>query len=207
LDEKPETALMPAAAIHVGGSPSYSIEQFNAALAAAREAKSGLITGNLDDRSVQRSKGISYNKFSDLAEIATFVDDTGDTPAAIEQLRRDSQSVFRDALAEARIRGEVARIVPVWIGSPSRKHGGVFFAGQIGRRSERGPVSECQVAIGSGEPLTILVPPNLIDRLAGSGRTTIIIGSLIDRPSERIAGYDGLARQAVWVSSLIPVDE
>jgi hypothetical protein len=135
--------------------------------------------------------------------MATFVgggaNDSADAErtAAVEQL-------FRETLADARIRGEVARITPVWIKSAHRRHGGVFFAGAITDRVERGPLIECQIDLGTVEPLTVLVPKHLVDQL-GWSRTVGVVGSLIDRPAERIAGYDGLATQVVWAKSLLPL--
>jgi hypothetical protein len=188
----------------IAGAPTYSADQFAESLRAARDAQPGLVAGDLNDVAVQRTKGLSYSRLCDLAEMATFVgggaaNDPADAErtAAVEQL-------FRETLADPRIRGEVARIAPVWIKSAHRRHGGVFFAGAITDRVERGSLVECQIDLGTVGPLTVLVPKRLVDQL-GWSRSVGVVGSLIDRPAERIAGYQGPAMQVVWAKSLIPL--
>ena len=114
--------------------------------------------------------------------------------------------MFRETLSDAHTRGEVARIVPKWIGSKYRKHGGVFFAGTVIGESSKGQVVECRVDLGAGDPLTILVPDTLAKGLDNSGRPLGIVGSIVDSPAQHVSGYDGDAPQAVWVGRLIPLD-
>jgi hypothetical protein len=191
----------PAPAPRIKEAPSYTADQLNSTLAAAREAQAGLVTGDLNDRTVQRTKGLSYSKICDLAEAATFVANLQASESA------DVEPFFRETLAENRIRDEVARIVPIWITSTHRRHGGIFFAGTLTSRVERGAVTECEFAMTSGASQTVLVPPSLADRLAAARRTVIVVGSLIDRPAERIGDYTGNAPQVVWASSLIPLGQ
>ncbi len=207
FSDQPAATLPKSAAssVRVRGAPTYTNYQLNRALTAARAAQAGLITGELDDKTIQRRKGASYNKFCDLAEIVTYVDPTRISAAALESELREVDELFRETLTDARIRTEVARIAPIWISSPTRRHGGIFFAGTVRRVAERGSVAECQFDTGAGEPLTILVPPPIADRLADGGRTLIVVGSLVDRPADRAAGYTGAASRAVWVSRLVPV--
>jgi hypothetical protein len=199
----PPPATSPPLSPTIVGAPTYSADQFAEALRAARDAQPGLVAGNLNDVAVQRTKGLSYSRLCDLAEMATFVGGGANDSADAERTAAVDQ-LLRETLADARIRGEVARITPVWIKSAHRRHGGVFFAGAITDRVERGPLIECQIDLGTVEPLTVLVPKHLVDQL-GWSRTVGVVGSLIDRPAERIAGYDGLATQVVWAKSLLPL--
>lgn len=199
LAAEPATQPMP----RISGAPSYSSEQFAAALQAAREALPGLLAGELDDRAVQRNKGLSFSKLCDLAEAATFIDPS--QSSAPEQSQAAVDALFNETLADPRIRNEIARIVPIWIGSAYRRHGGVFFAGSIVGRNDFGAMSECQIDLGAGTTLSILLPPDVANRLNRS-QSVAVVGSLIDKPSERIAGYAGAAPQVVWVGSLTPLD-
>jgi hypothetical protein len=196
-----EPAGQPAPSI--SGSPSYSSEQFAAALQAAREALPGLLAGELNDLAVQRTKGLSFSKLCDLAETATFIESS--PSAAPGQPQAAIDALFKEALADPRIRIEIARIVPIWIGSAYRRHGGVFFAGAIVGRNDFGAMSECQIDLGAGTTLSILLPPEVASQL-NSSQSVGVVGSLIDKPSERVAGYTGAAPQVVWVGSLFPLD-
>ena len=189
----------------VSGAPAYSAEQFAAAFRAARDAQPGLLTGDLNDQAVQRTKGLSYSKLCDLAEIATFLDAGPSTSENGDERSAALETLFKETLAESRIRGEIARIAPIWINSAHRRHGGIFFAGAITNRTEMGAMTECQVDLGVGTPITIMAPTALVDRLS-SAQSVAVLGSLIDKPAARIEGYRGSALQAVWVKSLIPLD-
>jgi hypothetical protein len=194
---------LPQQSMTITGAPTYSIEQFDAALRAARDAQPGLLAGELDDKTVQHTKGLSFGKLCELAETATFIDPSQSSAAA--PTTSAAETLFKDTLADPRIRREVARIVPIWIGSAHRRHGGVFFAGSIVGRNEHGAMTECQVDLGAGTTLSVLAPPAQISR-AGFSRNVIVVGSLIDKPAERIAGYSTAAPQVVWASSLIPLE-
>ena len=52
--------------------PTFTVEQLATALEAGEQAKSGLVTGDLSDAAVRRTKGMSYAKLCDLAEALTF---------------------------------------------------------------------------------------------------------------------------------------
>jgi hypothetical protein len=200
----PATPVAAQASPKIAGAPSYSSDQLATTLAAAREARHGLIAGSLNDQTVMRTKGLSYSKLAELAEVLTFADvQNGAASAATSP--SPSVAMFAETLAQPRIREEVARIVPVWIGSPHRRHGGIFFAGTIVSRTQQGPLVECKVALDVATSLTVIAAADLVDRLPSDGPIAVV-GSLVDRPAERIEGYSGGATQAVWATSLVPLD-
>jgi hypothetical protein len=205
-----EPAATPAAvAGQVAGARSYTNDQLAAMLRAAHEALPGLVTGDLNDPAVQRTKGVSYQRLCDLAEAVTFAQQpvvSGGAMSSAGQEEDAAQALFRETLREPKVRGEVARIAPLWIATPQRRHGGVFFAGSVVSSAQRGPVMECRVETGAGEPIIILVPAALREQLDRADGALAIVGSLVDQPSDHVAGYTGSAPQAVWVGMLIPLD-
>jgi hypothetical protein len=212
LDEP--TPLAPPAAMpitevvapHVAGAPLYSVDECAVALQAAKEAQLGLVTGRLSDgAAVRRAKGISFSLLADLAQKATFVDAAA-RPTSVAPLQQETETLFRETLSMADIRGEVGRIVPLWIGSKHRTHGGIFFAGTVLSDATKGEVVECRIDLEAGEPLTILVPPALAGKLQGSGRPLGFVGSIVDRPADSVSGYNGDAAQAVWIGQVIPLE-
>jgi hypothetical protein len=188
----------------IAGAPSFNADELAVSLQAAKDAQPGLVTGDLADVEVQRAKGFSYSLLCDLAQKLAFVDAAVRSDYA-KPLADDAEELFRKTLADAHTRGEVARIVPKWIASPHRKHGGVFFAGTLSREVDKGTVVECQFDVGGELQLTVLVPPEIAQLLADPAQPMGIVGWIVDKPAGKVAGYTGDAPQAVWASHLIPL--
>lgn len=193
-------------ATHVGDAPAYSSDELAGSLKTAQHARAGLIEGDLaDGKEVQHAKGYSYSVLCELADRETFVD-TSARPDFVAAMRQAADDLFRTTLANAHTRREVARIVPLWIGSKSRKHAGVFFAGTIDSQVGRGTVVECRVNLGAGEPLTLLLPKSRSSELDNVTGLVAVVGSIVDSPAQKVTGYDGDATQAIWVGRLIPLN-
>ena len=185
--------------------PSFSPNDFAVALLTAEEAQPNLVNGDLDDgREVQRAKGLSYSLLCDLAQKSAFVDATTRV-AYVKALSRKAEELFRKTLADAHTRAEVAVIVQKWIASPHRKHGGVFFGGTVTQDVDKGSVVECQVDIGDGQAMTVLVPPAAGKQLSESPQPLGVIGWIVDNPATQVGGYTGEARRAIWAAHLIPL--
>jgi hypothetical protein len=195
-----------AAASNVAGAPSFSADELAVALSKAKEAQAGLVTGNFDDGAeVKRTKGQSYMAFTDLAQKATFVDKSSIATYA-SALEQEVQDLVRATLADAHAQEEVARLVPIWIKSAKRTHAGVFLTGRATNHADKGTVVECQLDLGSGEPVTVLVAQEQAESIESSGRPLAILGWIVDRPSENVHGYAGDAPQAVWAGQLISLE-
>ena len=190
----------------IANAPSFTVEELTAALQAAKEAQPALVAGDLNDgREIQRAKGYSYSLLADLAQKAIFVDAISNAGSAAAS-QQSTQELFRQTLADAHTRRDVAVIVPKWIASPNRKHGGVFFAASLTNPKDAGTVTECEGVLETGQSTTLLVPTALTDRLEDSSRSWGIIGWIVDQPVEQVIGYTGQAQQAVWVSRFIPLE-
>src|SRR5262249_12913815 len=151
------------------------------------------------------TKGKSYSALCDLAEKLTFVD-ASQRADYVTPLMRDAEKLFHETLATDHTRTEVARIVPLWIASQKRNSGGVFFAGALRELPGRSPIVECQVDLGSGAPIAVLLGRELATQINIDGKPMGIVGSLVDDPAQRVTGYAGSARQAIWASRLIPLE-
>jgi hypothetical protein len=202
--EEPAAAPLPAEKPHVIGGPLYTLDQLAAALGEAKAAQPGLVAGDLGDKSVRQTKGRSYSKLCELAEVLTFCDEA--STASFERLVRETEDLFRSTLADAHTRGEVARIATIWIDSPSRRHGGVFLAGSTSGGQIAGDVYEYQLRPEDGDPLVILSPQPLENRADAAATQLGVVGTIVDRPAETIAGYTGDAPRAIWVRSAVPLD-
>jgi hypothetical protein len=200
------TPLLGNESPRVNGAPTFTPEQLAAALQVAKDAQPGLVKGDLrDGKSVLQAKGYSYSLLCDLAEKLTFVD-AASRPADIEPLKNEANELFRQTLADAAIRDQVALIARQWVAYGKRQTGGVFFAGTVGDPTPKGMVVECQLNLDSGAPLTILAPRSTADRLPSASGTVGVVGSIVDSPAQHVSGYEGNATQAVWVGSLISLE-
>lgn len=197
-----DTTANPAAVtVELANAPSFTADDLRAALTAASAAKPKLMEGNFTDSlETGRAKGFAYSMLADLAQKVTFVAPSGD---GASDLQKQANDLFRSTLSDLHTRGEVAQIVLKWIASPSRKHGGVFFAGNVAGQDDKGSVTECSVDLGSGQSLTALVPPALANQIGSASQPVGIVGSIVDRPADQIGGYTGGATQAIFVSRLV----
>jgi hypothetical protein len=200
-DETPSTAFAP---LPVRG-PTFTVQQLAAAFEAGKAAQAGLVTGDLSDPAIRRTKGMCYAKLCDLAEALTFVDRSSPSVES-EQAVDDADRLFRETLADAHTRSEVARIAQIWIASPHRGHGGIFLAGNLSGGQIAGEVYEYQLADVDGGRLTLLMQEPVDPLVEGSGRPVGIVGSIVENPAEEVAGYHGTAKRAIWVARAIPLD-
>ena len=204
FDDVPAEPLAHPTAL-IASAPSYTTEQLATAIEIARQAQPGLVSGDLNDQAVQRTKGLSYTKLSYLAELATFVDSAAQ-PQRAQALQQDVEALFRNTMSNPQTRNEISYIAAKWMDSPHRSIGGVFLAGSIASQRTEGPVVEFQIDSGSGAPLTVLAPAAMAERLNSSGQPVGIVGSIIDDPAARISGYTGTAPRAIWAGMLIPLE-
>jgi hypothetical protein len=190
----------------IANAPSFSADELAVALQNAQEAQPKLVEGNLQDsHEVRRAKGLGYLALCDLAQKLAFVDKATRADYA-DALGTDAERLFRQTLADKHTRGEVGRILHKWIGSPNRKHGGVFFAGSSLRCAEKGTVEECQFDVGSDETVIVLLPPADAEQLANTSKPVGIVGWIVDSPAKIVSGYTGDAPRAIWVSRLLPLE-
>lgn len=189
--------------IHIAGAPTFGAADLTAAIAAGKGAEAGLVTGNLaDGRDIARTKGLSYSILADLAQKATFVD-TAAADAAL--LQQEADSIYRETLATPHAREEVAQILPKWMASPNRKHAGVFFAGSVVGHAAKGSVTECNVEVGNGQSLPVIMPTAAAESLGGSAAPVAVIGWIVDKPAEKVPGYTGTVTQAIYAGRLVPL--
>jgi hypothetical protein len=189
--------------IKIADTPTFTAESFRGALQAATAAQPQLVAGNFTDgKEVQKKKGYAFSMLAELAQQATFVDRSDRSSAALEE---EADALFRSTLADAHTRGEVAQILPRWIASKNRKHGGVFFAGRVTGQQEAGSVIECNVELDGGQSATVLLPKEAVANLAAD-KSAAIVGWIVDEPRSKVDGYAGAATQAIWTTKLIPLE-
>jgi hypothetical protein len=205
LEEPVATPIAAAPAPRPLSGPTYTVEQLQTVLDAGEQAKSGLVTGDLSDAAVRRTKGMSYAKLCDLAQALVFLDRSSPTDES-EELKQRADRLFGEILADARVRDEVNRVAAIWIDSPHRRHGGVFLAGNLSGGQIAGDVYEYQLTDARGDRLALVMQEPVDPLIDGSDHPLGIVGTIVDNPVEQIAGYRGTASRAIWVESTIPLE-
>jgi len=205
LDEPAASPIATASKPFPLSGPTYTIEQLKTALDAGERARSGLVTGDLSDAAVRRTKGMSYAKLCDLAYALVFLDRSSPKEQS-DELKQRAQRLFDKIFSDARVRDEVNRIAAIWIDSPHRRHGGVFLSGKLSSGRIAGDVYEYQLTDAQGDTLDLLMQEPLDPLLDGSSHPLGIVGTIVDKPAEQIAGYRGAAARAIWVEDTIPLD-
>ena len=188
--------------VRIANAPSFTAGDVSATLAAANAAEAGLETGSLQDgKEVAHTKGVSYMAIADFAEKATFADSAD---AAKSQQQADE--FFRKLLSNAHTRDEVAQIAPRWLSHPKRPQNGVFLAGNVSRGEIKGSVVEYNVELNGGPSVVVVVPAGADHELQSSTKPVAVVGSIVDRPADEIAGYSGKAPQVVFAKKLVPLE-
>ena len=181
---------------------AFTGQDLRASLSAAQQAQPGLVAGDLSDgKEVQRAKGFSYSMLADLAQKLIFAQ--GDDLADAQQA---ALALYRETLSDAHTREEVAQILPKWVASRHRKHGGVFFAATITNLEPRDGVTEAQAQLDTGQSIAVLLPSELAAELESTSGPVAIVGWIVENARQNLTAYDGAAEQAVWVGSAIALD-
>jgi hypothetical protein len=187
--------------------PTFTVDQLATTIDASKAALAGLTTGDLNEPAVRRTKGMSYAKFCDLAEALTFVDRSSQSMESDDAIETATR-LFRETLSDAHTRDEVTRIAEIWISSPHRTHGGVFLASAVHGGQIAGDVYEYETTIddGNGGKIALLMCEPLDASLEGSEQPIGIIGTIVERPADDVAGYQGTAKRAIWGAATIPLE-
>ncbi len=204
--ETPTAVPLPAAEpapepLQISNTPSFTEKELVSAIAAGQEASPNLINGKLSESvEIKRKKGASYAILADLAQKVTFVDPTAPDVA---QLRKNADAIFGETLTSPHAREEVAQIVPLWLQSSKRQHGGVFFAGNVVGQESNGSYSICSFDLGNGQSLPVIMPMALGERIKTYSGPVAVVGWLIEKPAENIKGFKGTAPQAVFAGRVL----
>ena len=80
------------------------------------------------------------------------------------------------------------------------------LAGALSGGEIVGEIYEYQLATEDGNRLTLLAAEPLDPAVVGSQLPVGIVGSIVANPTGDVAGYQGTANRAIWVTRAIPLD-
>jgi hypothetical protein len=172
----------------------YSLAELTAATAAARDAATRFVAGDLSKLESRRDMGRAYIELCTLAEAFTLAD-----PAAYGSELFTQQALAKEALRAAAApacRGDLAVIAARWLTHESRQNQGTLLIGTVRDLRMQGRWTECDVEIEFGDERLRI--PMLMDRLEyKTGSEVAVAGVIVAEPHRRIAGYQGESPQVV----------
>lgn len=139
-----------------------------------------------------------YERLCQLAEIATFAQfDEADT-AARDEFRTAAQDLLLLVGAD-RDRGEViGRLAAHRLDDGQRSSNGVILAGTVAQTGYQGDVYTVRIVLsGIGRTVTV-ASRDSPEPAFGPRDHILILGSIVDSPSDNLAGYEGDLPQVVW---------
>src|SRR5690349_14817434 len=118
---------------------------------------------------------------ADLAQKATFA---AQSPSGGSPMSPEVEQLFRQTLSDKHTRDEVAQIAQKWLDHPKRPQNGIFFAGRVDHHDAKGSVTECTIDIGTGQPMTVIVPTT-DPGLQNSSRPIAVVGAIVNKPADQ----------------------
>ena len=181
----PQPRPLPADYVGPRDPPSFSSDEFGGALKAANEAVHGEdATGEMTPE--------AYAAFCRMAHVLTFVDQgaqLADRKLAIQDLLEEI------AAAPGQI-NEVARLAGSLLDREDRPGDGILLAGTVRVVGIRDGVQGATVQLAAlPVAVTVMSKPPLP---LGQNDEVLILGSLVDEPSENFVGYDGSKKLLIW---------
>jgi hypothetical protein len=151
---------------------------------------------------LKKTKGQFYRKLYQLAEVATF---TPAMAASAEAEQGSQQDLVDHTLAGSAASpskfSEVGKAAGKWLDAvKGKEHQGIVLSGTLKSTAQRGKVFESQILLTDGQRVvTVLSPAAPSVEPAGA---VLVWGSVADDPAEKIAGYEGDAKTAIWTTAI-----
>jgi hypothetical protein len=174
--------------------PTFSTEEIRAALTQAQAAES--VFFNADSGTAENAQRDYYAALTSLAEKITFADPQ-------QRELQNLQEQVHAALSQGNIRERAKMLISqgparLSLSKDSRPNQGVVLFGRIQSVEQQGKLWETRLEMpASGGP-------NVIPIFASEkpshdpGATVIILGAIVDEPSQRIPEYRGSLPSVVW---------
>jgi hypothetical protein len=199
LDNPLEIAPPVEEVIGVRSAPVFSGDELGETLKSANEAK-GVIDagGGLDLSGEQRKDAATfYRVFCELSERVTFVDPEGQqVPARLAAIG----DIVRDLGEKKKNLDAIGELAATWIRLKENRPGdGIMLAGTVKSIAPQGKLFDTEVQLFSKDRQMVTVMSKLDPtQKFTEGDRVIILGSVVDEPSLKLAGYEGNLPLVIW---------
>ncbi len=195
VDEAPqpsEAAPAQAEAVLVREAPRFEPTALAAELEDVQAHQQAFFTGSVEEKEARAKKGSAFLEFCELAQVVTFVEGSNEQVApqkeSVEKLL--TQIVNSDAALQ-----DVAYISSRWLKLAQRPKPGVLFAGKVLAVEQQGAAHWLLMTPLGDEQRVRVVTSEA--PMADEGAVAVLLGSIIENPQEKIAGYKPAAAAPV----------
>jgi hypothetical protein len=184
--------------VGVTDAPMYVKNEIDGALAEAEAAQKALESS--DAATASQAEEQLYSALTELAEKLTYADVND---PKIEEAANQAKSL----LTQGNLRERAKLLMthgPARLSAKKdeRSNGGIVLFGRVESTEKTGPLYETRLEM----PGQAIVPLfSKTDPQLDPGATVIVLGTLVDEPRKRLAGYEGGLPTAVWMSHAAPL--
>ena len=138
-----------------------------------------------------------YQKLSRLAEVVTFVEINPGATSAWHR-RESVQNLLLRAGGDVQRAEAMGRLAGFQLDAGRREQSGIVLAGTVEALDKEGPLYTTRLVLfGLGKVVTVVSSRPARPTIDVRDRV-VILGSIVDNPAEKLAGYEGQMPQVVW---------
>ena len=173
----------------------YSVAELAELLDDADAARSQFLTGDLARQESWATMGPAYITLAALAERFTLIDsaERSDELAGEQNAAKD---VFHGMAGDPARRADLATIAARWLQHERRQNNGVVLIGRVRDLRPSGKWIEYVIDVPLGES-TVAANVLMDGASFATGDEVAVVGAILPRPQEQLAGYQGDATQLV----------
>jgi hypothetical protein len=173
----------------------YSVAQLDELIPAADKAHREFLAGDLSREESWSTMGPAYMTLASLAERYTLLDpaEYGNDLVAKQM---EAKEIFRGLIGQPARRADLSTVAARWLQHERRLNQGVIIVGRVRDLQPQGKWTEYIVDVPLGDGAVEAVV--LMDQIRFSaGDEVAVVGAILARPEEQLAGYEGDASQRV----------
>jgi hypothetical protein len=184
-----------------------SPEALTGAMQSAFVANQQLIAAEAaaDEAQLRKARAAFYVNLFGMADAITAAQQ-GAGAAELDPQLQQLATILKQQLAADPRRLESLKVFGArWIGFPKRTTDGVVVSGTVESAEQVGQLYHTKARLGAGADAPVVTIVSAADPQLASGDTVLALGSIVERPAEEIAGYQGSEPSVVWSGMALKV--
>lgn len=174
--------------------------ELTGAMQAAFVANQQLIAAEAaaDEAQLRKARAAFYVNLFGMADAITAAQQ-GAGAAELDPQLQQLGTILKQQLAADPRRLESLKVFGArWIGFPKRTTDGVVVSGTVESAEQVGQLFHTKARLGSGAEAPLVTIISATDPQLANGDTVVALGSIVERPAEQIAGYQGSEPSVMW---------
>jgi putative intracellular protease/amidase len=151
-----------------------------------------------DEAQLRKARAAFYVNLFGMADAITAARQS-EGAAELDPQLQQLATILRQQLAADPRRLEALKVFGArWMDFPKRTTDGVVVSGTVESTQQVGPLFHTKARLGNGVDAPVVTIVSSTDPQLASGDTVVALGSIIDQPAQKIAGYQGNDPSVVW---------